>query len=545
MMNRKRTRLPGRYGLAAILIFVLSILSLTAGEIPEEVLAAKKSITANMLTSHIQFLASGFCRGREPGDKGIEIAAAYLDSVFRGIGANPCGDMGHYQDVKLYSIDLSDRVSLKMEERAGTTPIVRECRLEWDYLPIYISGQGEVNAPVVFAGYGITAPEHNYDDYRNIDARGKIVLVLRHEPGENDEKSAFEGRKNSTHGTLLTKILNAQKHGAVGILFATDPLNHEDRSLEANFSSGANWASLRTKRFKDEEDFKYFKFKPRLRIEGDDFGVKIPAVIIAGKLADGILGGKRSLRSIQENIDKSLKPNSFNISGKRLNLQIYFETKKVQTFNVVAKIEGSDPELKNEVVVVGAHYDHLGKNNRGQVFRGADDNASGTAAVLEIARALQNMKTKPKRSVICILFTAEEKGLLGAKYYTQNPIVSLDKTIALVNLDMISRNDASQLNVIGKYQFPKLFKIVDEMNKETMNFELNFTVEDLIRNSDHFAFVRHNVPSIFFSSGLHDEFHTPRDTVFRTVKDKLEKAAQLAFLTVWQAADLPAGTSLK
>ena len=526
-----------------ILFFAIPIISSAADDFPGDVLKARRSIKGPMMLSHIQFLASQYCRGRETGDYGMNIADEYITSVFKGADLQPAGDSGQYfQEVKLMEISLSDHIRLEIEEEIGGVSVVKMAKLEWDYLPLNISGESSVSAPLVFAGYGITAPEHNYDDYRNLNARGKIVLVMRHEPGENEDSSPFEGRKNSKYGTFLAKILNAQAHGAVGILFVTDPLNHKDLSVSAGgFMSGTQWVSLKEKQMKDDADFKYMKFEKRMKIVGDDFGVKIPALKIGGKLAQSLLGDNYPLLRLQEEIDKTLKPHSFALSGKKVSLQVEFETKRINAHNIVAKVEGSDPVLKDEVVIVGAHYDHEGKDNHGEVYGGANDNASGSAAVLEIARAFRELDTKPKRTILFILFTAEEKGLLGSRYYVDNPLFPLEKTIAMIDLDMISRNSVDQLSVVGKYQYPQLCKIVEDINKSTANFELNYNVDELIKNSDHFPFMRKKIPSLFFNSGDHDDLHTPRDTVNLIDIEKTEKAAQLVFLSLWKIADLPAG----
>lgn len=542
IQSNKNKSLSGK-SMAAIFILIFSFITLTASDYPEEVQKARRSIKGPMMVSHIQFLASKYCRGRETGDYGMNIADEYISSVLKGAGLQPAGEVGSYfQEVKLMEISLSDRVHLKIEDQTGAATTVKDAKLEWDYLPVNISGENEVSAPVVFAGYGITAPEHHYDDYQNLDARGKIVLVMRHEPGENSDSSPFEGRKLSKHGTFLAKILNAQAHGAVGILFVTDPLNHQDLSVSSGgFLSGTQWASLREKRMKDDEDFKYMKFEKRMKIVGDDFGVKIPAVQIDGKLAQSLLGDNNPLRRLQEEIDKPLKPRSFALAGKKIFLEVQFETKPVDAHNIVAKVEGSDPLLKDEVVIVGGHYDHEGKDNHGDVYGGANDNASGSAAVMEIARAFRELEPKPKRTILFILFTAEEKGLLGARYYVDNPLFPLDKTVAMIDLDMISRNNVDQLSVVGKYQYPQLFKIAEDINKNTTNFELNSNVDAFIRNSDHFPFMRKKIPSLFFNSGEHDDLHTPRDTVELIDVEKTEKAAQLVFLTLWEIANLPPG----
>jgi len=524
--------------------FFLFLAPVSAVDFPDDVLQVKNTLKGRMIVSHIDFLSSSHCRGRETGEKGMDVAAKYITTVFQGAGIQSAGEFGgYYQDVKLWALSLGDGIHLEIEERKGGVTISKKVALEWDYLPVSLSAESQVAAPLVFAGYGITANELNYDDYKNLDPRGKIVLVMRHEPGENDPNSPFEGRRLSNHGTLLSKILNAQKHEAVGILFVTDPLNHEDLTPAA--TGGTYWSSLYKERLKDEEDYPYMKFSPSMKIIGDDFGVRIPAAVIDGKLADYLLGEGVSLRQMQEEIDKSLKPNSFVIPDKRVSVGVFFSKDRVNAFNIVAKVTGSDPELKDEVIIVGAHYDHTGKNNRGQVYGGADDNASGTAGVMELARAFQKLKVKPKRTILFILFTAEEKGLLGSRYYVDNPIFPLEKTVAMFNFDMIGRNDVEQISVIGRYQYPKLFEVVEAINKQSMNFDMNFAVEEFIRQSDHFPFMRKDVPTIFFNSGMHDELHTPRDSVNLIIPEKTQKVVQLTFLAMWQIANSPPGTALK
>jgi hypothetical protein len=527
-----------------LFLFSLFLFSYAAIDYPEEVLKTKNSITGKRLVSYIDFLASAYCRGRETGEKGMDVAMKYIATVLKGEDLEPAGEFGSYfQSVRLKKVSLSEEIFLEIEERRSGVALIKEAKLEWDYLPVYISAEKEVTAPLVFAGYGITAPEHKYDDYTNLNARGKVVLVMRHEPKENDPESPFEGIRLSNHGTLLSKILNAQKHGAVGILFATDPLNHKE--LTPSATQGTRWPSLIRERMKDEEDFKFMKFSPLMRIVGADFGVQIPAVAIDGKLADYLLGDEHSLIHLQEDIDGKMMPRSFPITDKKITLAVNFKNESVDAFNILAKVEGSDSELKDEVVIVGAHYDHVGKDNRGRVYGGADDNASGSAGVMELARAFQSLKEKPKRSILFILFTAEEKGLYGARWYVDNPIFPLEKTVAMINLDMIGRNDVDQMSLIGRFQYPKLFTIIDTINRESVNFDLNFAVEEFIRQSDHFPFMRTNIPTVFFNSGMHETLHRPEDTADRIIPEKVQKATQLVFLSLWKIANLPPGTSLK
>jgi hypothetical protein len=516
----------------------------SGSDVPDAVLEAKNSITGEMIVSHIDFLASKYCRGRDTGDYGLEVASKYLTTVLRGAGLEPAGEYGGYlQSVELNTVELSPEIHLRVEEQAeGVTPI-KTAKLEWDFLPIVLSAEKEVSAPLVFAGYGMTAPEHDYDDYKGLKAEGKIVVLMRHEPGEKDPDSPFDGRKLSDHATLLSKIRNAQDHGAVGVLFVTDPLNHSERTPSE--TDGTYWPSLRKERLKDDEDFEFLRFNPRMRLVDDDFGVRIPALAIDGKFADYLLGTRGPLESIQQEIDDGQSPQSFPITDKTVSMGVFFDKGHVKASNIAAKVTGSDPVLKDEVVIVGAHYDHVGKDNRGRVFGGADDNASGTSGVVELARAFNSLAESPKRTILFILFTAEEKGLLGSRYYLEHPLFPLEDTLAMINFDMIGRNDVDQVSLLGRYQYPKLYEVIDRANRESVNLEINFSVEEYVRQSDHFPFMREDIPALFFNSGMHDQLHRPEDTANRIKSDKAEKITRLAFLALWQIANAPEGTDYR
>lgn len=517
-----------------------------AGDPTDEPAAAKGQVKGRSIVATIDFLASKHCRGRETGEPGMDVAIKYITTSLTAGGVAPAGEFGSFlQSVPLQRLRLGSPMFLDIEETASAARVVRKVKLEAEFLPIDLSAEKEVSGEVVFAGYGITAPEHKYDDYEGLNAAGKIVLALRHEPRENDEGDLFEGRKMSSHGTLLGKILNAQKHGAVALLVVNDPLNHRAEDQLTGISMGGTYyPQLWEEKNKKDEDFRYMRFRPGVKIAGDTFGVKIPAVAINPAVAAYLLGDARPLASLQESLDKSLKPAPFGVAGKRVSLAVRFDRENLEAANIVAKVEGSDPVLKDEFVVIGAHYDHMGKDNRGQVFGGADDNASGTAAVIELARAFQSMPVKPKRTMVFLLFCGEELGLLGSRYYTDHPLFPLEKTVAMIDLDMIGRNAMDQLCVLGKYQFPKLFGIVEDVNRASVNFEVNLSVEAGLAASDHYPFMRHGVPAVMFITGLHDEYHRPEDTAGRILPDKIEKVAHLAMLTMWKLSELPAGAKL-
>ena len=237
------------------------------------------------------------------------------------------------------------------------------------------------------------------------------------------------------------------------------------------------------------------------------------------------------------NINAALKPSAFEIKGKKISFSIRYINEIIKTQNVIGFIEGSDPVLKNEVVVMGAHYDHVGlgiygamhKTDKGKIHNGADDNASGTCGLIELAEAFA--KSPPKRSVLMIAFSGEELGILGSKYYVYyNPILPLEKTIAMINLDMIGRNEKNELSIGGAFYSKDMKTIVEEANKE-IGFELFYNTGLLQYASDQAFFLRSKIPVAFLFSGLHDDYHTPADKMEKLDVDKIEKVTKLAFLS--------------
>lgn len=522
------------------LLFVPSLRS-ESQELTQEIVKAKESLRGEALLSHIEFLASSFCRGRETGEKGMDLAETYITTILKGAEVKPAGEYNSfYQAVRLSSLDLGEPLKLQIDDASGCTTAT----LAWDFLPLELSAEKRVSGQLVFAGYGITAPEHHYDDYKQIDARGKVVLVLRHEPQINDENSLFEGTKSSKYAPYLAKIHNAQKHGAVGIIFFNGPLGTQDSDLANGYTSGAYWPSLEKEKFKEEEDYRFFSFTSSMNLTDLNLGITIPAVVVSGTFAQALVGPQKNLETIQKQIDDTLIPQSFAMNQKAI-LDVHFKHKPIKARNIAFKVEGCDPKLKDETIIICAHYDHVGKDARGRVFGGADDNASGTSAVMEIAKAFKACSDRPKRTLLFLLFTAEEKGLLGSRFYCQHPLVPLEKTLAVINLDMLGRNDINQMGLLGKYQYPKLFQVIDEINTHGIHFEFNFTVETFLGNSDHFPFMAHGIPSLFLNSGNHEQLHRPEDTPDRILPEKVEKAAKLVLETAWTLANLPAGSQLK
>jgi hypothetical protein len=379
----------------------------------------------------------------------------------------------------------------------------------------------------VFAGYGITAEPLRYDDYKNIDARGKIVLIFRHEPGHEDPLSIFQGEDVSKYTSLTAKMKNAMNHGALGVLVVNDPLYYN--SLKPR---GFPWPSLSKTIPRDALPL-------TLCTEGRDYS--LPIVHVGESFITRIFGSVDSLKSLQRQIDKSLENKPIDLSGKFIKLHTPTISNQSTTQNVAALLRGSDPVLKDEVVIIGAHYDHVGykkehKAGEDFIFNGADDNASGTSAVLSLAEAFSKMPQRPRRSVLFIAFAAEEKGLFGSKHYTLDPLLPLSKTVAMINMDMIGRNDIDSLWLIGNIQSPDITAIVKKENRQEP-FKLVYEKGGLLGGSDHYYFYKNGIPFMFLFSGFHSDYHKVTDNPDKINFQKAAKVTRLAFRTAWRISN--------
>jgi len=341
---------------------------------------------------------------------------------------------------------------------------------------------------VVFAGYGITAPEHNYDDYTHLDVKDKIVLVLRHEPQEFDEKSVLRGKEPTAHASFINKAINARNRGARALILVNDRAAHpteEDLLVKFGSTKGPEDAGL-----------------PVLQVKADIVDAWFQA---AGK----------SLKDIEAQIDKTLEPQSFGFPDTlRLDVEVDIERTLATVHNVVGILPGPSPEH----VIIGAHYDHLGLGEHdslapsmaGQVHPGADDNASGSAGVVELARLFAAQRKSLRRSVIFIAFAGEEVGLLGSAHYVNHPLRPLDQAVAMINLDMIGRVRNSKLFVGGVGTGSTFKSLVEEITKKSA-FQIDYSAGGY-DSSDHTSFTTKQVPVLFFFSGLHGDYHKPSDT---------------------------------
>jgi hypothetical protein len=476
--------------------------------------ADQPQVNPKRLQDHVNYLAGPKMRGRGTGSKELEKAGQYIADHFKKAGLEPGARNSYFQPFPVTVGGQLGKQNRLEVVRGAERDILRAGS---DYIPLNFSDSGQASVPVVFAGYGISSQEHNYDDYAGLDVKDKAVIVLQHEPQEENEKSVFAGTQLTTHAGIVSKAINARLHGARVMILVNDPVPHagqEDVLTRFGSLSGPDNADM-------------------LLIHARRTVVE-----------KWIAPGGKTLADLQKAIDERLQPQSAALAGVTLNLNVDVRRITATTRNVVAVLRGSDPALAAEAVVIGAHYDHLGTGNSssmdpkavGQVHPGADDNASGTAALLEVASTLTAVSPKPRRSIVFIAFSAEELGLRGSAHFTKSPTWPLEKITAMINLDMVGRPRDNKLYVGGIGTSPAFKEILDRANNTGL--QLSASSQGGYGSSDHQSFYVKNIPVLFFFSGLHADYHKPSDTPERIQNADHAKVAALALRTALELAAL-------
>jgi hypothetical protein len=506
---------------SALFFSVVLFLTIPISNTPPPPREALDAIRASDIRRHVDFLASDSLKGRDTPSPELDRAAEYIASEFKRYGLKPVNG-SYFNDFHVSKVRLGKDNTLAITAR-GQEQIYA---IKKDFMPFDMTASKTASASLVFAGYGITAPEYDYDDYASLDVKGKIVLVMRHEPGEKDPASPFDGEKDTEYSQVSWKVQNAIDHGAVGLLVIQDPLNH--RSLAPR---GFPWPSL-YEGIPDEA-------LPLTLASTEK--EKIPVVQIGEAVVQQVLGSVDTLRSWQQQIDRTLEPKSSPLPHVHVQFQTTTVVKVMPTRNVVGLVEGSDPKLKHELVVIGAHYDHVGtlkqyRPGDDYIYNGADDNASGTSAVLAIAKAFGAAPKKPGRSLLLMTFAGEEKGLFGSRAYVEQPLLPLENTVAMLNLDMVGRNADDSVSVGGVTRSPDLIQINEEENRE-IGFTLDYSIESYHNRSDQYNFARKKIPFLFYFTGLHEDYHQVSDHPDKINENKIAKIATLVFRVAWRAAN--------
>jgi hypothetical protein len=518
--------------LTFVTIFVVASLLFSASVSPQSqsLQPGLLSIRADELREKVTYLASRELKGRGDGSPELRIAAEYIAGAFRKNGVKPAGDSGTYfQNFRMFT----SRLGTANRFRVGTS----EYLLRTDYVPHYLSPKEDAEGPLVFLGYGLSIPRLRFDEVSGVNLRGKIAVVLDAHPHTEDFSSAFNRVDPSEPASVLTKARNVARAGAVGLVVIQNP-------RIANISIAESAAVFRP-------GFPR-KDAPMGDME-DSRNPRIPVILISEASGRRLIPG---LRDIQRRIDESLQPQSLDL-GKSAVLNVNVERVPFATQNVVGLIEGRDPRLRREVVIVGAHYDHDGEHD-GQIWPGADDNASGTAGLIELAEAFGNGYTSPARTILLCAFAGEEKGELGSRHYSDHPVVPMDRAIAMLQMDMIGRNEehganrelmleresatqnSNAVNIIGTLFSADLRKTMETANGQVgldVKFRYDDTPENLLLRSDQWPFLQKGIPSLFIHTGDHPDYHQPSDTPEKINYPKMERIVKLVFIAVESLAN--------
>ena len=497
-------------GAALVLAGLAVLMQVQAVEKP---VRTRAEVAESRMRRDITFLASDECEGRGPTTQGINKAADYIVEHFKKAGLKPAGDAGTYfQHFTIPGAHLKRPATLSLRGPQGQEITLRQGT---QFHPLGLAASGASNdVPVVFAGYGITVNSKGlqYDDYAGIDASGKVVIVLRDTPLATNRWASFDGQNRRRHGALTQKLSNADKHGALAIVFVND----------------ADTA-------KDGDDLLDFDYLAASRLPKD---LKLPAFHLRRAVLESMLSTSgRSLGAIERDIDRTVKPHSLELKGWTMSFGVKVQRDTLGLKNVIGVLEGKGP-LADETVVVGAHYDHLGYGGLSSlaglkkmaIHHGADDNGSGTTAIMELARRFGALPNRQGRRLVFMCFSGEEMGLLGSAHYCKHPIFPLDKTVAMVNLDMVGRlkkdkTGAEALQVHGVGTSKGFEELIDRLNKG-YEFKLR-KVKGGFGPSDHSSFYGVKVPVFFFFTGDHPDYHRPSDVAERINVPGMRKVTDL------------------
>lgn len=437
-------------------------------------------ITSGEVTDHIKYLASDELAGRFPGTDGDKLTVEYIVNEFEEYGITPAGEDGYLQPFDYISeIKLGKDNSLSI----GNGELIKGAGEE--FTTLYLSANGTAQGNIVFVGYGINAPELNYNDYAGVDLNGKIALMLMYSPGYNNPHD----NPFSKYERLRIKCAAAKEQGAAGIIVVKGPESGEDELV-------------------------------KLRMSGPGETMDIPVMNVKRSYVEYIFTNtkKMTLSEVQKNIDSLRTPISFEFGGGMAQLKADLVRIKALTNNVIGKIEGKDPVLKNEYIVIGAHMDHLGDGLKygslhdshvAEIHNGADDNASGVAGILELAQYYSTKKKDLKRSIIFMTFSGEEAGLIGSAYFTKSELMKKYNIVSMINLDMVGRLTDNKLTIGGTGTSSIWQGLLDSLNK-TYNFTAAYN-KDGYGPSDHASFYGKDIPVLFFFTGLHKDYHKPSD----------------------------------
>ncbi len=513
-----------RAALAATLAIAFMAQSAFGRALPLPPAASVDSINETELRMHLEFLSSREVGGRYTLSSGIKVAARYLASRLKSYGyrgAMPDGSF--FQPFEVVTTKPDAEKSTLTLSAGGASET-----LAYGDFATLSDGTGTASGPIVFAGYGISSPTLKHDDYAGLDVKGKIVFTVPGNPSGLDSSKVKDGEKGAAaaraHGAVAQLTLPSFQYAAFFKTAEAKTYILNDEGMSLNSGQAASIPSA------------IIPLESAAKIVG-------PLGLPVDKLFEKAKKGER------------LDPKPLDATA---SLTIEMKRSSQQAENVVAILDGGDPKLRDEYVSVSAHYDHLKTDDSGEIYPGADDDGSGTAAVLTIARAFALQR--PQRSVLVVFHAGEEIGLLGSEYNADiSPVVPLDRIVVNLNIDMIGRSrvagdddprdkeltDANSIYLIGADKLSKeLNKISEQTNDDTVKMRLDYAYNDpnhpqrFYYRSDHWNYAKHGIPVIFYFSGVHRDYHRTTDTIDKIDFGKMTKVTRFVFATGWRIANL-------
>lgn len=517
------------------------------------------AITESAVKGQLEFLASDWTEGRAVGTKGAYLAADYIASIFKIYGIQPFGDLeyiiptrrermegklitseaSYFQNFSLLEYDPGEKQLLSVITHLAGSESATDFNFKTDFTvnPGTVGRSGK--APLVFVGYGFIDEKQGYNDLKKLDLKGKIAVILEGFPGHKDSASvAFDkfapvGRF-AQYRLEREKIDNLSKAGAVGVI-----------RVNPGIDPSMDWAQNRIYPVKgdffeaDEPFPTYYDY--RMALAGDTIASDIPVFIVSNRLANTIFSGTAiSIDKFEEHAKEKMQPASSEIPGKQLAFQTTVNSRIVKARNVLGMIEG---EKKDEFIVVGAHYDHVGKYN-GWIWNGADDNASGTVGMMTIAKAFKATGEKPEKTIIFAAWTGEEKGLWGSRYFVRDAMKKKMNIVLNLNYDMIARDTEDDIHKNkAMMTYTKANAGIEEVTKkhiQDFNLNLDLTYRASERpagGSDHAPFAQENIPIFYFMAAMHPDYHQPSDELNKINWEKMVNIIKLGFLNTWEFAN--------
>ncbi len=522
-------------------LVVCAVCTVVATRLPAE--EANTAIEARLRES-ANYLASDELEGRGLGTKGLDKAADYIAAEFKKMGLKT--DLYDGTPFQSFEVTTGAKLGKPNAARLVAEEQTIDLKLDKNFTPMTVGGSGTFDVPVIFAGYGITAEKEQYDDYADLDVKDKAVIILRKEPQQGNPHSVFNGTDNSPHAFFERKISNAYQHGAAVVILVNDGFGVQESlaklqaswAKEAEKLTAAQTAFAETKKPSVEQIRKHYgeiatitnkikQINERIlkacdplmpfNAAGLSSSRNMPVLTINREVIDQVLkaGGHKSLLELEAAIDEGPKPQSFAISGWKLAGQTSVERTVAEVKNIIAVLEPREGPLADETIIIGAHYDHLGMGgfgsfvpNQKEVHNGADDNGSGTAALLEVARQIVAAGPQARR-VVFMAFTAEERGLIGSAHYAKEPLFPLESTVAMLNMDMVGRLQDNKLIIQGVDTAKEFDQLIDGLN-HAYKFEVT-KKSGGVGPSDHATFYLKQIPVMHFFTGTHADYHRPSD----------------------------------